>query len=49
MKHYDYVIKLAAGLWFSLVSSTDKTYHHDIAEIFLKVTLNTMVPTIPQS
>jgi hypothetical protein len=32
-----------AGLWFSPgtpVSSTNKTDHHDIAEILLKVTLN---------
>ena len=36
---------LAAGLWFSpgsLVSSTNKTDHHDIAEILLKVALNTI-------
>jgi hypothetical protein len=36
---------LAAGLWFSLgipVSSTNKTDHHDIAEILLKVVLNTI-------
>jgi len=35
---------LAAGWWFSndtLVSSTNKTNCHDIAEILLKVTLNT--------
>jgi hypothetical protein len=34
---------LAAGLWFSpgtLVSSTNKTDWHDIAEILLKVALN---------
>jgi hypothetical protein len=33
-----------AGQWFSpgtLVSSTNKTDHHDITEILLKVTLNT--------
>ena len=34
----------ATGRWFSLglpVSSTNKTYHHDITEILLKVALNT--------
>jgi hypothetical protein len=37
-----------AGLWFSLgtpVSSTNKTDHHDITEILLKVALNTMKQT----
>jgi hypothetical protein len=37
-----------AGLWFSLgtpVSSTNKTDYHDIAEILLKVALNTMKQT----
>ena len=36
---------LVAGLWFSSstpVSSTIKTDHHDIAEILLKVALNTI-------
>ena len=39
---------LATGRWFSpgppgpLVSSTKKTYHHDITEILLKVALNTI-------
>jgi len=36
---------LAHGQWFSLgtpASSTTKTGHHDIAEIFLKVVLNTI-------
>ena len=36
---------LAAGQWFSsgtLVSSTNKTDHHDIAEIVLKVALSTL-------
>ena len=36
-----------AGWWFSLgtpVSSTNKTDHHDITEILLKVTLNTINP-----
>jgi hypothetical protein len=36
---------LATGRWFSpsnLVSSTNKTYNHDIAEILLKVTLTTI-------
>ena len=31
---------LAAGRWFSPVSSTNKTERHDIAEILLKVALN---------
>jgi hypothetical protein len=38
---------LATGQWFSLgppVSSTNKTDHHDITEILLKVTLNTIKP-----
>jgi hypothetical protein len=36
---------LATGLWFSLgtlVSSTNKTYQHDITEILLKVAFNTI-------
>ena len=40
---------LAAGQWFSLgtlVSSTNKTDRHDIAEIFLKVALNTIIITL---
>jgi hypothetical protein len=35
-------------LWFSLgtlVSSTNKTDHHDIAEILLKVAVNTITLT----
>ena len=32
---------LAHGRWFSPASSTTKTGHHDIAEILLKVALNT--------
>jgi hypothetical protein len=42
-----YVIKFATGGWFppgTLVSSTNKTDHHDITEIFLKVALNTINP-----
>ena len=38
---------LATGRWFSPctpVSSTNKTDHHDIAEILLKVALNTIIP-----
>ena len=45
--HYDF-IWLDAGLWFSPstpVSSTDKTDHHDINEILLKVALNTIILT----
>jgi hypothetical protein len=37
--------RLATGQWFSpgpLVSSTNKTDHHDINEILLKVALNTI-------
>jgi hypothetical protein len=37
---------LAHGRWFSpgtLASSTTKTGHHDIAEILLKVELNTKI------
>ena len=40
---------LAAGRWFSSgtpVSSTNKTDHHDITNILLKVTLNTKALTI---
>ena len=39
---------LATGQWFSLdppVSSTNKTDHHDIAEILFKVVLNTINQT----
>jgi hypothetical protein len=39
---------LAAGLWFSpgtTISSTNKTDSHDIAEILLKVALNTIKQT----
>jgi hypothetical protein len=42
---------LAAGRWFSLsitVSSTNKTDHHDITDILLKVALNTMNQTKPK-
>jgi hypothetical protein len=41
---------LAIGWWFSPgtpVSSTNKTDHHDIAEILLKVALNTIDQTKP--
>ena len=34
---------LAQGRWFSPVSSTTKTGRHDIAEILLKVALNTKI------
>jgi hypothetical protein len=40
---------LATGRWFSsgtLVSSTNKTYRHDITEILLKVALNTINPNL---
>jgi hypothetical protein len=39
---------MVAGQWFSpgtLVSSTKKTDRHDIAEILLKVALNTITLT----
>jgi hypothetical protein len=42
---------LAAGRWFSPsipVSSTNKTDHHDITDILLKVALNTMNQTKPK-
>ena len=40
-----------SGQWFSPgtpVSSTNKTDHHDIAEILLKVALNTIAITLTQ-
>ena len=40
---------LATGLWFSsgtLVSSTNKTDHHDIAEILLRMALNIINQTV---
>jgi hypothetical protein len=37
---------LAAGLWFSPVSSTNKTDRDDLTEILLKVALNTIKQTI---
>jgi hypothetical protein len=43
---------LATGKWFSPglpVSSTNKTYHHDITEILLKVALNTIKQTNKQT
>ena len=45
--HRSYIIA-ARGRWFSpgtLVSSTDKIDRHDIAEILLKVALNTITLT----
>jgi hypothetical protein len=33
---------LATGRWFTPVSSTNKSDHHDTAEILLKVALNTI-------
>ena len=44
IQHY---VKFVTGRWFSmgtLVSSTNKTDRHDIAEIVLKVELNTITP-----
>ena len=40
---------LATGLWFSPVSSTNKTDRHDVTEILLKVVLNTINQTKPLS
>jgi hypothetical protein len=40
----NYVIKF---VWFSPVSSTNKTDHHDITEILLKMVLNTINQTKP--
>ena len=37
---------LATGLWFSPVSSTNKTDRHDITRILLKVVLNTINQTL---
>jgi hypothetical protein len=40
---------LAAGLWFSPgtpVSSTNKTCHHNITEILLKVAITTITITL---
>jgi hypothetical protein len=47
IQHYviKFVKRLATGHWFSPgtpVSSTNKTGHHDITEILLKVALNTI-------
>jgi len=42
---------MATGQWFSfgtMVSSTNKTDHHDIAEILLKVALNTITLPLQQ-
>jgi len=38
---------LAAGWWFSPVSSTNKTDRHNITEILSKVLLNTIKPNQP--
>jgi len=45
IQHY-VIYKLAAGVWFSPVSSTNKTDRHDITEILLKVALNTITATL---
>ena len=43
IKHCDKVCQqLAAGRWFSPISSTNETDHHDITEILLTVALNTI-------
>ena len=36
----------AAGRWFYPVSTTNKSARHNIAEIFLKVALNTKPPRL---
>jgi hypothetical protein len=46
------IMWLATGQWFSLgplVSFTNKTEHHDITEILLKVALNTIKQTMKLS
>jgi hypothetical protein len=46
--HGEIYLILGQGLWFSTdtpASSTNKTGHHDIAEILLKVALNTKIQT----
>ena len=40
---------LATGWWFYSVSSTNNTERHDITEILLKVTLNTITLTLELS
>ena len=42
----DKVNDFAAGRWFSPLSSINTTDHHDITEILLKVTLNTLPSVI---
>jgi hypothetical protein len=37
---------LAVGLWFSPISSTNKTDCHDVTEILLKVVLSTITLTL---
>jgi hypothetical protein len=47
-KVYEYIIWKATGRWFSPdppVSSTNKTDRHDIAELLLKMVLNTIKQT----
>jgi len=39
---------LAAGWWFSSVSSNNKTDRHDITKILLKVALSTINPPPPK-
>jgi hypothetical protein len=41
--------RLAAGLWFSPVSTTNKTDRHNVTEILLKVALKTITPTLTHS
>jgi hypothetical protein len=45
-KNYQVCQWLAAGRWFSPISSTNKTDRQDITELLLKVTLNTITITL---
>jgi hypothetical protein len=38
---------LVACRWLSLISSTNKTDRHDVTEILLKITLNTIILPLP--
>jgi len=44
IRGHDRMVIGFAGQWFSSVSSTNKTDHHDITEILLRVALNTIKP-----
>jgi hypothetical protein len=54
IQHYviKFVSDFAVGRWFcpgTTVSSTNKTDHHDITEILLKVAINTIKVTLNKS